>query len=82
MVPRKAQGANGGPEDMGSAWDLVYGQGFYLAHVLGEAQYGRAVVTGSKGTVLETEIFSPGPGVAKAVAKDDKGNIYKVVPSA
>jgi hypothetical protein len=68
---------------MDKLWDLIYGDGYYLAHVLGEGQYGRAVITGSKGTLLQLEIHSAVVGNAvsqpKGVAKDGKGNVYKVV---
>jgi len=43
---------------MDAAWDLVYGQGYYLAHVLGEGQYGRVAMTGNRGTSLQVEIHS------------------------
>jgi hypothetical protein len=69
---------------MASEWDLVYGQGFYVAHVLGARQYVRAEITGNWGTVLHAELYEPDKieqqGIAsiKGVAKDDKGNIYKI----
>jgi hypothetical protein len=55
------------------AWDTVYGQGFFVAKVLGQ-QLGQAVLTGSQGTVVQVEI-----AVARGVAVDNKGNIYKIV---
>lgn len=72
---------------MDADWDLVYGQGYYLAHVLGEGQYGRAEMTGSHGTQLQIEIHSAvsreGSEIQtsqpKGVAKDSNGNLYKVV---
>ena len=84
MVPTGAQAANTGlgtPQGgISSVWDSVYGNGFYVAHVLGQRQYGRASVTGSNGTALTMEIFSPNSGgEPKAVAKDDQGNVFKVV---
>jgi hypothetical protein len=72
---------------MDAAWDTVYGQGYYLAHVLGEGQYGRATMTGNQGTSLQVEIHSSvsrqgsemQTSQPKGVAKDSKGNLYKVV---
>lgn len=65
-------------------WDTVYGTGFYVAHVLGARLYARAALTGSRGTLLNVELYKPdrventSVGAIKGVAKDDKGNIYKV----
>jgi hypothetical protein len=68
------------------AWDTVYGQGFYLSHVLGNS-IAQGDFTGDQGTVLQVEIyydifrgasneaFSKGYGVAV----DNKGNLYKMV---
>jgi hypothetical protein len=55
------------------AWDTVYGQGFFVAHVLGQ-QLGQAVITGSQGTIVQVEV-----AVARGVAIDSKGNFYKIV---
>lgn len=55
------------------AWGTVYGQGFFVAKVLGQ-QLGQGVLTGSQGTVVQVEI-----AVARGVAVDNKGNIYKIV---
>jgi hypothetical protein len=71
-----------GTQDIRGAWDAVYEKGFFVAHVLGQPEYGRSVSTGSKGTKLQVEIFSPGTtgGETRAVAQDSNGNIYKVSP--
>jgi hypothetical protein len=71
-----------GTDDIRGAWDAVYEKGFFVAHVLGQAQYGRSVTTGSKGTKLQVEIFSPATtgGETRAVVQDSSGNIYKVSP--
>jgi hypothetical protein len=69
-----------------SVWDSVYGDGFYVAHVLGARSHSRAEITGSKNTVLEVELYqingdtsaAPDVGIC-GVAKDDKGDIYKLV---
>jgi lysozyme family protein len=69
---------------MASEWDMVYGQGFYVAHVLGARLYARAEITGNRGTVLHAELYKPDKieqqdiASIKGVAKDDKGNIYKI----
>ena len=76
--------------ELRAAWDAVYGPGFYVAHILGANFFERTIMNGSKGTVLQVEIYrrvhdSDGdPRVAapidiQGVAQDDKGNIYKVV---
>jgi hypothetical protein len=67
-----------------SDWDLIYGQGFYLAQVLGAHEYVQAELTGNQGTKLHVEMYWPPsqdrdavvPG--KGVATDNHGNIYKV----
>ena len=67
-----------------SIWDMVYGPGYYVAHVLGSKIYDRGVAAGSRGTVLDVEMFvaeaggEHTPSVMKGVAKDNQGNIYKL----
>ena len=90
MVPRPNKSSDSGYSaspssgDMATEWDTVYGQGFYTAHVLGAKLHAKAEVTGNQGTVLHVEMYKPdkvedrSPGSIKGVAKDDKGNIYKV----
>ena len=56
------------------AWDAVYGQGFFVAHILGR-KFGQGVFTGSQGTVLQAESLDGRNGVAV----DNKGNTYKMV---
>ena len=60
--------------DMSAIWDQVYGPGFYVAHVLGAPSCGKALVTGSKGTPLTIEIC----GAERGVARDGKGDVYKM----
>jgi hypothetical protein len=70
--------------NLASEWDIVYGPGYYVAHVLGSRLYGRAVVSGDRGTVLNVEIYKPDTSKdatvssIKGVAKDNNSNIYKV----
>ena len=82
-VPKGANTATA-PEanGMSSEWDTVYGSGFYVSHVLG-ARNAQGVVSGDRGTVLNVELYAMPEGdktfIIKGVAKDNKGNIYKVV---
>jgi hypothetical protein len=65
------------------AWDLVYGQGYFLANILGSTTLGQASATGNNGTVLQLEFRAEKLGLPPddmfGVAIDNKGNIYKVV---
>jgi hypothetical protein len=65
------------------AWDAVYGQGYYVASILGSESIGQAVATGDKGTILQVEFHREQLGVPEdnhfGVAVDNKGNIYKMV---
>jgi hypothetical protein len=72
--------------EMSSAWDAIYGPGFYVAHVLGARLYARAKAQGNRGTTLQVEIYRPedvkGENLAaaiKGVARDSDGNVYKIV---
>jgi hypothetical protein len=78
--------------ELASAWDMVYGEGFFVAHVVGARFFERTVLTGSKGTALQVEIYrrahdsdgdwnrrNAAPLDILGVAQDDKGNTYKVV---
>jgi hypothetical protein len=56
------------------AWDAVYGQGYFVAKILGK-KIGQGVFTGSQGTILQVESLNGNNGVAV----DNKGNIYKMV---
>jgi hypothetical protein len=64
------------------AWDAVYGSGYYVAHVLGASYRGEAAITGNRGTVLNVDFYRVvGNGNRIrffGVAKDSKGNIYKI----
>lgn len=65
------------------AWDMVYGQGYFLANVLGSQLLGQAIAKGSRGTILQIEFHKTSLGNADVntfgVAVDNKGNVYKVV---
>ncbi|HWX38012.1 MAG TPA: hypothetical protein VNY09_02155 [Candidatus Sulfotelmatobacter sp.] len=68
-----------------SVWDTVYGQGFYVSHVLGNNLFARAEVNGDRGTTLQMEMYRSAGGSEdspiniKGVARDNKSNVYKVV---
>ena len=66
-------------------WDAVYGNGFYTANVLGTPLHVRSTLTGSKGTMLDVEMYRrniPGQMTEiRGVAQDNRGNIYKIVIS-
>jgi hypothetical protein len=74
--------------NLSAAWDAVYGQGSYTAHVLGAHLFARATLTGTKGGTLQVEMFSQpvatadpkdvAPPAIKGVARDGQGNVYKV----
>ncbi|MCM0081128.1 hypothetical protein L4X63_05950 [Geomonas sp. Red32] len=65
--------------DINLAWDAVYGDGYYLSTVLGSLSHNRSIITGSQGTVIQLEFNGAKPWLSTGVAKDDKGNIYKLV---
>ncbi|MGH9745684.1 MAG: hypothetical protein ACRD59_06195 [Candidatus Acidiferrales bacterium] len=70
-------------EGMPAAWDAVYGQGYYVARVLGQPLYAHAMVVGNRGTVLNVEFYrvnrgTDGPIEIHGVAKDNKGDIFKL----
>src|ERR1700691_646100 len=56
------------------AWDAIYGQGYFSAHILG-GKIWQGIFTGNQGTVLQVELLLDGQHGA---AVDNKGNIYKV----
>jgi hypothetical protein len=56
------------------AWDAIYGQGYFAAHILG-GKIWQGIFTGDQGTVLQVEILDGQHGAAV----DNKGNVYKEV---
>ncbi len=84
QIPKDATTANAPPTSgMSSAWDAVYGPGFYISHIMGaRGFYSQAVVSGNRGTVLSLEIYgigTPDQAGPIGVVKDNKNNIYKMV---
>ncbi len=64
---------------MSTIWSTVYGSGFSMGNLPG-VNKGEAMLVGNKGTVIQVEFYT-GSGTANGagVAKDNKGNIYKVL---
>jgi hypothetical protein len=70
------------PNPLSAQWDLVYGSGYYLAHVLGTDAYRIATLTGDKGSTIRIEsttLTDNGGAVSQVgVAVDDKGDVFKI----
>ncbi len=66
--------------DMGAKWDLVYGRGYYVAHVVGNKLFARATLSGNLGTIVNVELSNETNtrGNTKGVAVDNHGNVFKV----
>lgn len=64
---------------MASVWSTVYGSGFSVGNMPG-VNKGEAVLVGDQGTVIQCEFYT-GSGTAhgSGVAKDNKGNIFKML---
>jgi hypothetical protein len=60
--------------NLAAAWDLVYGQGYYAAHVAGNKVL-QGTFTGDKGAVLHVQSLDK----FMAVGVDNQGNLYKIV---
>jgi hypothetical protein len=57
-----------------AVWDLIYGQGYYAAHVQGNKIL-QGTFKGDKGTILQVESLDN----YVAVGADNRGNLYKIV---
>ena len=83
--PNGAAAANPATSEISGAWDTVYGPGFYVSHILGATLHLQALVSGNRGTLVNAEMYRSGEGPnselgsIKGVAKDNRGNIYKLV---
>jgi hypothetical protein len=68
------------PSNMAADWDLVYGPGYYVAHVVGNKLYAQATLTGNMGTTVSVELSNETNtrGNTKGVAVDNHGNVFKV----
>jgi hypothetical protein len=88
-----APGAYASTQDLAADWDSIYGTGYYSFKVLSASSFMRAVATGNRGTILNVEVYLNDPSATApvspndltiiremaGVAKDNKGNIYKLV---
>jgi hypothetical protein len=71
--------AAGVNDDLKAVWDSVYGQGDYLAHVVGSPTHCTAKLNGTKGTIFRLEAYNETAQTPlKGIAEDSNGNIYKV----
>jgi len=68
------------PFNMAADWDLVYGSGYYFAHVVGNKLYARATLMGNMGTIINVELSNETNtrGNTKGAAVDNHGNVFKV----
>ncbi len=64
---------NGQP-NLAALWDLIYGSGYYAAHIAGNKIL-QGTFTGDKGTVLQVQSLDN----FVAVGADNRGNLYKIV---
>jgi hypothetical protein len=66
---------------MSVEWDIVYGNGYFVAHVLGKRTFARAVLTCTNTEKLNLEflVVKPGdPSSTIGVVSDGAGNIFKL----
>jgi hypothetical protein len=75
----------GSSQNLASAWDVVYGSGYYTGHVLGQRIFFSGSAKGNHGTTLRIEEYDTETGSSKnpifktkGVAVDSNGNIYKL----
>jgi hypothetical protein len=61
-------------QNLAAAWDLIYGQGYYAAHIAGNKVL-TGTFTGDKGTTLQVQSLDN----FVAVGADNHGNLYKIV---
>lgn len=59
--------------EMSAEWDLVYGNGFYVANVQGKIGIARALLTCPKSGTVKVEFNS-----AKGVAADSNGDVFRL----
>jgi hypothetical protein len=88
-----APGTGASTQGLAAEWDTVYGTGYYSFKVLSASSFMRAEATGDRGTIVNVEMFYNNPTAASpvspndltvvremaGVAKDNKGNLYKLV---
>jgi len=68
------------PSALATEWDLVYGPGYYVAHVLGNRLYVRTTLNGNRGTTMDVELSNENnkPGNTRGIALDNHGDLFKV----
>ncbi len=77
-IPR-VSASEPGTDDLASAWDYVYGPGYYVAAVLGAPSRNKAALKGSRSSTLFIDVIQVAPHApGQGVAKDTNGNIFKV----
>jgi len=66
--------------DLSTDWDLIYGPGYYSAHVLGDKFFVRTTLKCSGGTIIRMEAANEynKQGGTHGVAEDGHGNVFKV----
>jgi hypothetical protein len=66
---------------LSAVWDRVYGEGFFVAHILGASGDYRAVLAGNKGTTVTVEFYGLNAAQmsdVRGVAEDNNGNVFKL----
>ena len=84
-------GAGPSTRDLAADWDTVYGTGYYSFKVLSAMSFMRAEAKGNRGTILNVEMYLNQSRAVPdlpddtnliremaGVAKDNKGNIFKL----
>jgi hypothetical protein len=80
-------------QDLAADWDTVYGTGYYSFKVLSASSFMRAEAKGTRGTILNVEMYYNDPNAQApisphdltvvremaGIAVDNKGNLYKLV---
>jgi hypothetical protein len=73
-APLGSPAGNPPQSDLAAAWDAVFGQGYFVARVLGNS-LDQGIFKGPQGTILQVESLDG----QKGVAVDNRGNVYKMV---
>jgi hypothetical protein len=66
---------------MSAEWDEVYGRGYFVAHVLGQRTFARAILACTNAEKLNLEFLVVKPGIPSSivgVVSDGAGNIFKL----
>ena len=77
---RTVDQADQSSRQMAADWDQVYGDGFFVANVLGQKLFVRGNLACGDGSTLLLEFVEAAPGFvnARGVAKDERGNVFKL----